>query len=681
MNYLKKISKELETQAKLNRQVFNFVIPELWDHEDACTNEKIKVYDGNVMVNPYTFYKELIDNVVLKQSFSPSKKASNGEWIKDSFVYSMMIRSSASYDHDRSGTLQSSNIYNLKETGTFLKALAYLPTLKKMGITALYLLPISKYSRKDKKGELGSPYGVSNFFELDEDLSDSLIENIPVQEQFKAFVQACHLFDIQVIIDIIPRTNSVNSDYIVQHPEWFYWIQLEDLEDYKPPMIDTLDKGLPAKAQYFKEMFESEAVLEHIKKFKVNPKETFPEKWGEMVKKYLNNPTQNILDLVQQTFGMTVAPAFSDRINDPQPAWSDVTFFRLYMDHPKASIPYLEKIGDVAPYILYDVAKTSYNPGSIKNESLWETITNILPTYIKEYGIDGCRIDMGHALPDELISSIISKARAIDPNFAFIAEELDVENAEISMKKGYNMIIGDGFMRLPRLKEGLFNSFVYGAINLQAPMFAVGETHDTPRLAARDGDEDLCEMISIFNMFIPNTIPFMNSGQEVFEIQPMNTGLDCRADEAFRLPKNHPYYGKLALFDRFAFNYNHPRRHDIINHLNNVKPIREKYKQSMFNRNNTYPIGFNAPWDRAAGIAYTNEKSCLLALVNTQTDYPVTHIIKLDSLPKEFKENIQSISCLYSSKEKTHHDLFINEHGIMSLEFEALEVILLEVKI
>ncbi len=680
MKHLKKVSKALAKQEKNNRHIFNYVIPDLWDHRDVCEDEKIRIYDGNVMVNPYHFFTQLIDNVILKQS--PPKVVSskeNGDWIKDAFVYSMMIRASASYDHDRSGSLQSENIYGLKETGTFLKALAYLPTLKKMGINALYLLPISKYSRKDKKGELGSPYGVSNFFALDDDLADPLVEELSVDDQFKAFVEACHLFGIKVIIDIIPRTNSVNSDFIIEHPEWFYWISLDDLADYKPPMVDSLDKGLPAKEQYFKEMFESKEVIKHIKKFKHNPKETNPQKWEDLVNQYKANPEQNILDLVQKTFNLTVAPAFSDRINDPQPAWSDVTFFRLYMDHPKASLPYLKKMKDVAPYILYDVAKASYNPGTVINESLWDTITNILPTYIKEYGIDGCRIDMGHALPEELVSQILSKARKIDPNFTFIAEELDVENAAISMKKGYNMIIGDGFMRLPRVKEGLFNSFVYGAINLEAPMFAVGETHDTPRLSARDGKEDLGEMISIYNMFIPNTIPFLNSGQEVFEKQPMNTGLDCRIDEAYQLDKDHPYYGKLALFDRFAFNYIHPKRHVIVDQLQKVNVYRQKYLEAIFNNEHIYPIGFNAPWDRAAGIAYQKDNQCLLAIVNTEFNHSMTHTIKLDSLPVNFKKDIKSIQCVYSSKEKDHDDLFINEYGIMTIEFEPFEVVLIEI--
>ncbi len=682
MKHLKKLSKAIKTNKKQQQHIFNYAIPELWDHPNVCMDNKIIVNDGHVLVNPYQFYHELIDAVICKQiPHTIPSKAKQGKWIKDAFVYSMMVRATGSFDHDRSGSLQDENIYGLKETGTFLKAIAYLPTLKRMGVDVIYMLPISKYSRKDKKGELGSPYGVSNFFKIDDGLKDPLTGDCTVEDEFKAFVEACHLYDMRVIIDIIPRTNSVNSDYILDNPEWFYWIALEDLEDYKPPMVPTLAKGLPAKKEYFKDMFESQEVREHIKKFKPNPKELDLKKWNHLVNQYKANPQGEILDLVQREFGLTIAPAFSDRINDPQPAWSDVTFFRLYLDHPSSSLPYLKKLEDVHPYILYDVAKASYNPGKVVNQPLWDTLTEIIPYFINEFKIDGARIDMGHALPEPLVTSILLKAREADPNFTFIAEELDVENAKSSIKKGYNMIIGDGFIRLPRVKEGLFNSFVYGAINLEATMFAVGETHDTPRLSARDGSESLCEMVSLTNLFIPNTVPFLNSGQEVFEKQPMNTGLDCRVDEAYHLDKSHPYYGKLALFDRFAFDYNHPNRWLLINHLEKLIPIRKKYLKSITNKKHVYPLGFSAPWDRAAGIAFVNENECLLVVVNTEFNKKVTHTVKVDNLPSKFLTSEAKLSCIFSSKDNTHAYAMINEYNILYLDCTPFEVILFEIKV
>jgi len=696
MSYLDKIVNGLAKQEQLNKAIFNYVIPDLWDSADVKV-DKIDVKNGNLIVNPYQFFQTLIKDEFLvnnkkKTDFSKPyylgqpknriKGLKNGDWIRQSFAYSMMIRSSASYDHDRSGRLEEFNLYNLKETGTFVKALAYLPLLKKMGVDVVYMLPISKYSLKDKKGELGSPYGVSNFFKLDEGLKDPMTgPDCTVEDEFRAFVEACHRLDMKVIIDIIPRTNSVNSDLIIDHPDWFYWIKLEDLSDYASPYVPGLKAALPAKKEYFEQVFASEEVIDHIKKFKPNPKDTNPDLWKKLVKKWKDGHGKyEVLDLVQQMFDLTIAPAFSDCINDPQPAWSDVTFFRLYLDHPANSAPYLEDLGEIHPYILFDVAKSSLNPGTIKNMELWNTLADIIPFFQREFGIDGARIDMGHALPDELINMILTKAREIDPNFCFIAEELDVENAKISKEKGYNMIIGDGFIRLPRVQEGLFNSFVYGAMNLESPLFSVGETHDTPRLAARDGGETLGKMVSVFNLFVPNTIPFLNSGQEVYERQPMNTGLDCRPNELFMLENDDPYYGKLALFDRYAFHYNHKHRWEIPRLLENVSSIRKDYIDAMMDMDNVYPLGFSAPWDTAAGFGYVKDDKVLIAITNTDMHNEKYHYVKLDNLPEHFFAQEKTIIQLFSSEDNSPVELFINEYRGLNIHFVPGEVKLLEIR-
>lgn len=698
MSYLKKVALALAANEKKHKTVFNYTIPDLWDHEDVCVDRKINVKDGNVIVNPFQFYKEVITQVILKNGSTkvdyhtpyflgqPKKlpsSLSDGAWIRHSYAYSMMVRSSASYDHDRSGHLENENLYGLKETGTFVKAIALLPFLKRMGIDVVYMLPISKYSLKDKKGELGSPYGVSNFFKLDEGLKDPMTgDSLSVEDEFKAFVEACHRLDMKVIIDIIPRTNSVNSDLIVDHPEWFYWINHSDLADYKPPLVPTLDNVLPAKAIYLEEVFKSEEVIAHIKKFKPNPKSTHPKKWDECVKAWQDaHGSVEILDLVQDMFGLTIAPAFSDGINDPQPAWSDVTFFRLFLDHPLNSQPFLEKIGHVEPYILFDVAKSSYNPGSVINQPLWDTLTDIIPYFQRNFGIDGARIDMGHALPDPLITMILDKARQLDPNFCFIAEELDVENAKVSMEKGYNMIIGDGFIRLPRVNEGFFNSFVYTSVNMESPLFAVGETHDTPRLAAREGGEKLSKMVTLYSLFIPNTIPFLNSGQEVFERQPMNTGLDCRPDEAYQLSEDDPYYGKLALFDKYAFHMNHKDRFVLPQLLEKASKIRESYIESIVSKEHTYPLGFSAPWDPAAGMGFVKGKKALIAVVNTDFYHHQTHTVKLDSLPSEFFGTQVSCKLVFSSENTPHLNAHVNEHKVLMIHCAPAEVVCFELEI
>lgn len=690
--HLKKVYDALEHQAKESQSVLNFAIPDTWVSFDY-KGPKISVHDGNVLVNPYRFYQALIKDQFLSRGESDlsgyylnhpaEKNLANGNWIRRSSVYSLMIRTSGSYDHDRTGQLEDANLYQLKDTGTFIKTLALLPLLKRMGIDVLYMLPIAKYSLKDKKGELGSPYGVSNFTALDQGLKDPMTGDLTtIEDEFKAFVEAAHALDMKVIIDIIPRTNSVNSDLIIDHPDWFYWIDLKDLKDYAPPMVENLKSTLPAKKEYFKELFSAPSVEEHLHKFRKNPKAIDPVKWKALVKEYRSKKnTKEILDLVQSYFGMTVAPAFSDHINDPQPAWSDVTYFRMYLDHPENSQPFLKELGEFEPYILFDVAKCSLNPGTQPNKPLWELLSDIIPFYQTQFGIDGARIDMGHALPVELINMIISKARAIDPNFCFIAEELDPANAKISIEKGYNMIIGNGFIMEPRVAEGKFNAFVYGAQALESPVFACGETHDTPRLASRKGGETLAKMLTVFNLFIPNTIPFLNSGQEVFEPQPMNTGLDCEPDSAKALPENDPLYGKLALFDRYSLHYLHPRRWEMVKTIEKANKIRQSMIESLLKPNKAYPLGFSAPWDLAAGFAYAGRGKITLIIANTDTTEDKKHLIKLDNLPEAYNRPGLNIRQIFSSEDvELDEPVLIDQYSNIEVPFLKGEVKIFEIR-
>lgn len=693
--YLEKISKTLEKQnSKYKDTIFNYAIPDFFNFHQYRSKKMIKTNEGHLIVNPYDFYHSLIQDYYLKQkndlnylqSLSMIKKdaTNNGDWIKKSVVYSMMIRTSTTYDSDRSSTIDHKNMYGLNETGSFLKTLALLPTLKEMGVDVIYLLPISKYSLKDKKGELGSPYGVSNFFKIDEGLKDKMLpKTISVEDEFKAFVEACHILDMKVIIDIIPRTNSVNSDLIADHPDWFYWIKLEDLADYKPPFVPNVGQTVPPTAEYLKDIYQSPEVLEHINKFIYDPKTTDPLKWEAVIKKW-HEGKQELLDVIQENLKITIAPAFSDHINDPQPAWSDVTFFRMYKDHPENSKKYLKDL-NTPPYILFDTIKSNLHPGKEKNQELWDTLANIIPYYQTNFGIDGARIDMGHALPLELVKNIIDNAKAIDPNFCFIAEELDLKNAKASKEKGYNMIIGNAFTEVCRLWDHRLHAFFYNVPNLELPVFACGETHDTPRLAAREGGKILSKMITIMNLFLPNAVPFINSGQELYEIQPMNTGLDCRENEAFLLDEDDPQYGKLALFDKYSFHYHEKDRFDLINEIIKTVKIRNKYLNSILDLTKFVPLGFDSPADHAIGLGFIASnnigiKDMLIVVCNTDV-YTHHHfslkLYELRAKTNNFRVNGQ---LLYSTHEQNREIYEFDEYNNLNLSMQPGEVKIILIK-
>ena len=675
---LSKLKNILKNQINPH-QNYQYYVPDLWNAWDFQGVEE--ECGGLLKVNPFRFYHDVIEEYILLGQGLSKMSLGGGDWIKQATVYSLMVRTSTSWDHDQSCKLEDENEEGFKETGTFVKTLALLPLLKKMGVTVLYLLQISKFSLENKKGDLGSPYAVQNFFELDPHLKDPMTGcGMTLEEEFAALVEACHLLDIRVIFDIIPRTNSVNSDLIKKHPDWFYWIEAGELATYAPPQVESLGTTLPPLKAYLPQIYESPNVNKHLSKFRWAPNVADPQKWERLLAK----TPKNLPEAIKREFGLVVAPAFSDHINDIQPAWTDVTFFRLYLDHPVDSRKFLDR--NLPPYVLFDTIKSNIHEGECPNVALWELLADIIPYYQRQFGIDGARIDMGHALPEPLVDKIVSRARELHPNFCLIAEELDRANAQTALDRGYNMIIGDGFMKEPRVKEYKAHAFMYGIQALPCPIFACGETHDTPRLAARPGGRVLSKMLTIMNMFLPGAIPFINSGQEVYEVQPMNMGLDCYDGEQRRLPKDDPYFGKLALFDRFALHYMNEGRWDLPDNLEAVSKIRNAHLETFTDLKHYLPLGFDSPKDAAIGFGFVQagrygweNDNIFIVVASTEMENPISVRVDLGELRAKSGNRWHFGKLLYSTHEWARDVNEFDERGDLRLWLAPGEVKVIKV--
>ena len=126
-------------QEEQGNQVFNYTIPDLWNCFDYSEDKFIRTPSNELMVNPYEFYQSVIKDYILpkvQENIDYSKSISigtnkkipktnyvGGDWIKESVVYSTMIRTSSAWDSDRSGKLETENIYKMPETGSFVKML------------------------------------------------------------------------------------------------------------------------------------------------------------------------------------------------------------------------------------------------------------------------------------------------------------------------------------------------------------------------------------------------------------------------------------------------------------------------------------------------------------------------------------------------------------------------------
>ena len=639
----------------------NYVIPDYWNMIDYPGK---KVPSGEVLIDPVPFFVKLLEDVYLPVKKDATTPLSNGlkpvknkagDWLKSAAIYSALVRTTAAWDHDRSGELEDANIGGFKETGTLLKMLALLPRLKAMGINTMYLLPLTEYSLKDKKGELGSPYGIKDLFKIDPNLNDPLIADaLTLDDQFAFFVEACHLLEMRVMIDIIPRTNAVDSAFIQDHPEWFYWIKTSAYKDYFPPAVAGIPPVTQPRPADFPEMYAAKSVKKHLSYFSENPQTLDSKRW-ETIKE-----ADDLLAAIETAYGLKIAPAFSDHINDPQPPWTDITFFRLYLDHPKAAQPYIQK--DQAPYILFDTIKANLYPGEIPNQPLWDMLADIIPYFQRTFGIDGARIDMGHALPKALLNQIIQKARDVDPDFGFIAEELNPTYVDEAKDKGYNLIISNGFMKQPRVFAGDAKEFFLESKDLSLPVFAAAETHDTPRLASREGGRTLSNTLTLLNYFMPNGVFFMNTGLEVYEPQPMNLGLDSSEDDLYHLDQSDPFYGKLALFDRYQLHYMHPQRFDIYNMLSFLKPLKAHFQAALMQANKVTFIESDHPF--FVGYVVMKTLKPLDGLVVLANLNPFGEMYQTVALPDAFPTLQKTPDLVFSTHEGPRPFDQLSEHTL-----------------
>lgn len=164
-----------------------------------------------------------------------------------------------------------------------------------------------------------------------------------------------------------------------------------------------------------------------------------------------------------------------------------------------------------------------------RQRPLWNTIAGIIPTFIRLYNIDGAVVDMGHALPHDLVQSLISEARRTRPEFFFVAENfvIDVD----SVRQGYDAVVGP----LPLLASDTakIRQFVEDVSVRRPPQhfLATAETHNTPRVCAKLGGPAHGHGLWFFLQGLPKGIGFIHAGMELGETTPVNTGLGFTDEE------------------------------------------------------------------------------------------------------------------------------------------------------
>lgn len=570
---------------KLASKTFSgkYLVPSLWIKPGE------ELHDGKPpqQVHPGEFYLAHIEAIEklqipgvdpLRSLNSQIPGGNGGNWISAESIFNIFVRLTAAYDHDGDGVLGGNrkeltlNNSGVRESGTFLKAIAMLGYVKALGCTTIHLLPVTAIGHDGNKGELGSPYAIRNPYRIEESLADPLLA-MDVEEQFTAFIEACHMLGIRVIAEFVFRTASKDSDWIAEHPEWFYWID-EKIADRK---VGETDLEVAAK-HYGNPIFTAEELAAINDKIKCGDLNELPPPHAAYRNFFKLPPAREAVKFNDEhqfrgegtdvptgkSVRVRIPGAFADwPPDDNQPPWGDVTYLRMYVDENQSQPEF--------NYIAYNTIRMYDNRlarPELANKELWQTIIDLIPYYQQKFAIDGVMVDMGHAVPVSLMQQLIARARAVDPDFAFLSENFEIK--QDSVDAGYNAVVGYAWWVEYR-RDGMYDLLNHiGNQGVPLPFFGAVENHNTPRAAQRDGGDLYSKYAFLVNTMLPLAVPFIHSGQELGEIIPVNTGLDFSNTDLERLKGC-----KLALFDLCGYKWD--GSHPMLEFMRRVLQLRRQY--------------------------------------------------------------------------------------------------------
>jgi len=161
----------------------------------------------------------------------PYVKLDHPEWSKNAAIYQINTR-------------------QFTEEGTFKAAEKHLQRLKDLGVDILWLMPIHEIGEKNRKGTLGSPYSVKDYYSVNSEFGDL--------EDLKSFVNKAHDLGMYVILDWVANHTAWDNHLVERHPEWYArdwkgnfrptpwwdWSDIIDLDFSKPAVREYMTQAM-----------------------------------------------------------------------------------------------------------------------------------------------------------------------------------------------------------------------------------------------------------------------------------------------------------------------------------------------------------------------------------------------------------------------------------------------------
>jgi cyclomaltodextrinase / maltogenic alpha-amylase / neopullulanase len=128
------------------------------------------------------------------QDYSKQTARRSQEWVRDAVIYQIFER-------------------QYSQTGDFNSITTDLDRLQNLGVNVLWLMPINPIGQVKKKGTIGSPYAVRDYYAINPDYGTAA--------DLKRLVSEAHKHGMKVIIDMVINHTAWDNALIKTHPEFY----------------------------------------------------------------------------------------------------------------------------------------------------------------------------------------------------------------------------------------------------------------------------------------------------------------------------------------------------------------------------------------------------------------------------------------------------------------------------
>lgn len=131
---------------------------------------------------------------LLRTEYADLSARPGEDWAKDAIIYEVSLRSFSS-------------------EGTIKTLEKKLPELKELGVTVVLLMPIHPVGDLNRKGTLGNPYAVQDYYEI-----NPLFGTL---NDFRSLVKSVHAHGMKIIIDLVANHTAWDAKLLMEHPDWY----------------------------------------------------------------------------------------------------------------------------------------------------------------------------------------------------------------------------------------------------------------------------------------------------------------------------------------------------------------------------------------------------------------------------------------------------------------------------